>query len=139
MALIVAASEHLADLLDKDCDDLQLGFAERSAKQGMDAAIAYVGEELVTYADSTRHLFLARIELTVASARQEGLAGIGETLTAAARGPIELFFKLISDGRANVPIETCAGLIDGITRIYVTGQGPKPTTDQIEAVFDSFV
>jgi hypothetical protein len=60
-------------------------------------------------------------------------------LTAAARRPIEFFLKLISDGRADVPIETCAGLIDGITLMYATGQGPKPTTDQIAAVFRSIL
>jgi hypothetical protein len=30
-------------------------------------------------------------------------------------------------------------LIDGITLMYATGQGPKPTTDQIAAVFRSIL
>ncbi|MBK3745500.1 TetR family transcriptional regulator [Paraburkholderia aspalathi] len=135
MLLLKAASEHLSALLSKDCEELQVGFAERVAKQGMEVAVTYVGDELVNYADSTRHLFLARIELTMASARREELAGIGEQLTAAARRPIEFFLHLISDGKTEEQIQTCAGLIDGITLMYVNGQGPKPTADQIEAVF----
>lgn len=137
-ALLVAAANHLADLLGKDCEELQLGFAERAAQQGMDAAIEFVGDVTVAYADQKRNLFLARLELTVASSRREELAGVGDQLTAAARRPIAFFFELISDGRSDAPIDTCAGLIDGITLMYVTGQGPKPTTDQIKAVFDTF-
>ena len=138
-ALLVAAAEHLAALLGKDCDALQVEFAETAAEQGMDAAVDYVGREVVAYADSAKHLFLARIELTMASARQDELAGVGDQLTEASRRPIAFFLKLISDGRTNMPIETCAGLIDGITLMYVTGQGPKPTTDQIKAVFSAIV
>ena len=137
--LLIAAAQHLAQILEKDCDELQVGFAETAAKQGLDAAVAYVARELVAYADKSRQLFLARMELTMASARREDLAGVGTELTAAARRPIEFFLKLISDGRDDVPIETCAGLIDGITLMYATGQGPKPTTDQIAAVFRSIL
>lgn len=133
-ALLVAASQHLAGLLEKECDVLQVGFADIAAKQGLDAAIAYVADELVAYADDERHLFLARVELTLASARREDLAGVGEQLTAAARRPIEFFVKLISNGQADAPLKTCAGLIDGITLMYATGQAPKPTTDQVSAV-----
>ncbi len=132
--LLVAASQHLAGLLEKECDALQVGFADRAAKKGLEAAIAYVADELVAYADVERHLFLARVELTMAAARREDLAGVGEQLTAAARRPIEFFVKLISNGKTDVPIETCAGLIDGITLMYATGQAPKPTTDQVSAV-----
>ena len=109
--LLIAAAQHLAQILEKDCDELQVGFAETAAKQGLDAAVAYVAKELVAYADNSRQLFLARMELTMASARREDLAGVGAELSAAARRPIEFFLKLISDGRADVPIETCAGLI----------------------------
>jgi TetR/AcrR family transcriptional regulator, regulator of biofilm formation and stress response len=133
-SLLLAASLHLAGLLETECDELQLGFAEMAAKQGMDAAIAYVADELVIYADDERHLFLARMELTMASARRDDLAGVGNQLTTAARRPIEFFVKLISSGTADVPIETCAALIDGITLMYATGQAPKPTTDQVSAV-----
>ena len=138
-ALLLAAAEHLAALLGKDCDDLQVGFAERAAEQGTAAAIDYVGREVVAYADTARHLFLARIELTMASARNEALAGVGDQLTAAARRPIAFFLKLISDGRSDMPTDTCAGLIDGITLMHVTGQGPKPTSDQIKAVFAAMI
>ena len=134
-ALLVAAARHLADRLGKECDELQVGFAERTARQGIEAAVAYVAEELVTYSDDARHLFLARIELTMASARRDDLAGVGDQLTVAARRSIEFFLELISDGRADAPIETCAGLIDGITLMHATGQGPKPTTEQVAAVF----
>lgn len=137
--LILAAAQQLADHLGKDCDELQVGFAERAAKQGMTAAIAYVGEELVSYADNSKHLFLARMELTLASTRCDEFSDLGDLLTAAARRPIEFFVKLISEGKDDVPIETCAGLIDGITLMYATGQGPKPTTDQIAAVFRSIL
>lgn len=136
--LLVTAADHLAALLAKDCDDLQVGFAERVAKQGMGEAVAYVGEELVSYADSARTLLLARLELTLASTRREELAGVGDQLTAAARKPIEFFFKLISKGRSDAHIQTSAALIDGIALMYVTGQAPKPTANQIEAVFDTF-
>lgn len=136
-SLLVAASRHLAELLEKDCDELQVGFAEAAAKHGLDAAVEYVAEEVVTYADDSRHLFLARMELTMAAARRDDLADVGEQLTAAARRPIEFFLRLISDGRADVPIETCAGLIDGIGLMHAIGQGPKLTTDQVAAVFRS--
>lgn len=139
ISLLGAASEHLAGLLEKDCDELQVGFAEKAAKHGLDAAVEYVAEELVNYTDASRHLFLARMELTLAAARRDDLADVGERLTAAARRPIEFFLRLISDGKADVPIETCAGLIDGIALMYATGQGPKPTTEQVASVFRSIL
>lgn len=138
-ALLLAAAQHLSELLGKDCDELQVGFAQKAATDGMDAAIRYVADELVAYTEDSRHLFLARMELTLASARRDDLAGVGAQLTAAARRPIEFFLKLISEGRTDVPIETCAGLIDGITLMHATGQGPKPTTDQVAAVFRSIL
>ena len=136
-ALLSAAAEHLAAILEKDCDDLQVGFAERAAQQGMEAAVTYVAEEVVTYAQDSRHLFLARMELPLAAARREELAGVGERLTAAARRPIEFFLRLVSKGSGDAAIKTCAGLIDGIALMHATGQGPKPTSDQIAAVVRS--
>lgn len=133
--LLGAAAGHLEALLGKDCDDLQLGFSDRVAREGMDAGIAYVGEELVAYADRERHLFLARMELTLASTRRPDLSGVGDRLTGAARRPITFFLTLVSDRKGHVPVDVCAGLIDGITLMYVTGQGPKPTVAQIRAVF----
>ncbi len=108
-----------------------------AAKDGLDAAVEHVANELVAYADETRDLFLARVELTMAAARRDDLADVGPLLTAAARRPIRFFLQLIADGREDVPIDTCAGLIDGISLMYATGQGPKPTTQQVAAVFRS--
>jgi len=133
--LLVEASRHLAALLEKDCDELQVGFADIAARQGVDAAVDYVAGEVVSYADSARDLFLARMELTLAASRRPELKDVGDLLTAAARRPVEFFLRLISEGRTEMPIETCAGLIDGISLMYATGQGPKPTTNQIAAVF----
>ncbi|WP_193366944.1 TetR/AcrR family transcriptional regulator [Pelagibius marinus] len=137
--LLSAAAQHLATVLEKDCDELQVGFAERAAKQGMDAAVSYVAEEVIAYAEDSRHLFLARMELTLAAARRDDLKGVGEQLTAAARRPIEFFLRLISEGKDDVAIDTCAGLVDGIALMHATGQGPKPTTDQIAAVVRSIL
>ncbi len=133
--LLVAASTYLAELLGKDCDELQVGFAERMAKQGMDAAITYVGEEVVSYADNAKHLFLARVELTMASTRRPELAGVGKALSKAAQRPIAFFLMLLTNKQSDIPIETCAGLIDGITLMHVTGQGPLVTLEQMKAVF----
>ncbi|WFE91496.1 TetR family transcriptional regulator [Roseibium porphyridii] len=133
--LLNAACEYLAELLEKDCDELQVGFSERAASEGVDAAVEYVAEELADYTDGARHLFLARLELTLAAARQDYLAGAGEKLAQAARRPIAFFLKLISGGRTDVPIETCAGLIDGISLMYATNQGPKPSKEQIASIF----
>ena len=137
--LISEAADHLATLLGKECEDLQVGFAEHASAEGLDKAIDYVGNELVDYADTTRHLFLARVELTLASARSDELAGVGDRLTEAARRPIAFFLKLICDGRSDQQIDVCAGLIDGITLMYVTGQGPKLSTNQIKAVFAAVI
>jgi len=134
-ALLAATADRLEALLGKDCDDLQVGFSERVAAQGMDAAIDYVGVELVAYADRERDLFLARMELTLAAARRPELEGAGERLTAAAQRPIAFFLDLMAGRRADAPVEVCAGLIDGITLRYVTGQGPRPTAEQVRAVF----
>lgn len=136
-ALLMAAAEHLATLLSKDCDALQLGFADHVARAGMDAGIAFVGEEVISYVDTAQELYLARMELTLASARREDLAGVGDALTRAARRPIEFFLDLISKETAPEKIDACAGLVDGIMLMYVTGQGPKPTLDQLRAVFQA--
>ena len=134
-ALLLGAAAHLEALLAKECDALQVGFAQRAAERGIGSAVDYVAEELAAYAEESRNLFLARIELTLAATRRADLAGVDARLSAASRRPIEFFLRLISDGRRDVPIETCAGLIDGITLMRATGQGPKPTTAQVAAVF----
>ena len=101
-ALLVAASAHLAALLEKDCEALQVGFAETAAKDGLDAAVDYVAEEVVAYGETARHLFLARMELTLAASRRDDLADVGAELTAAARRPIAFFLRLIAEGREDV-------------------------------------
>lgn len=135
--LLRAAASHLAAELEKDCDDLQIAFAEIASQQGVDAAINKAAGELVTSATHGRRLLLARIELTLAAAREPGLADIGPRLAAAARRPIEFFVGLISNGTSEVPVETYVGLIDGIGLMHATGQGPEPTTDQVTAVLRS--
>ncbi|QHQ34536.1 TetR/AcrR family transcriptional regulator [Algicella marina] len=135
--LLVAVSARLVGLLEKDCDELQVGFADIVAREGMEAGVSFVADEVVAYAEVHRHLFLARIELTLAASRLPELAGVSAELTAAARRPIAFFLQLITDGRHDVPIATCAGLIDGIGLMHATGQGPKPTAEQVAAVFRS--
>lgn len=137
--LLQSGAEYLAAQLEKDCDALQVNFADVAAKDGMDAAVDQVASALVSSADEFRNLFLARIELTMASARRDDLADVGPLLTSAAQRPIKFFLQLISEDGEEMPIDTCAGLIDGIGLMHATGQGPKPTTDQIAAVFRSVV
>lgn len=137
LPLLLAASEHLAGILEKDCDELQVAFSDLVAKEGMDAAVRFVADELVSFTDTSRHLFLARVELTLASARREDMAEVAARLTSAARRPLVFFLELISEQKSEGAVETCAGLIDGISLMYATGQGPKPTVDQISAVVRS--
>lgn len=137
--LLRAAASHLALALEKDCGALQIGFAEVAAKQGLDAAIDYVAGELVASADQTKYLLLARLELTLAAARDDDLSDVGDRLSVAARRPIEFFVSLISDDSSKVPVDTCVGLIDGISLMHATGQGPQPTTDQVASVLRSLV
>ncbi|MDX8354518.1 TetR/AcrR family transcriptional regulator [Cognatiyoonia sp. IB215182] len=138
-ALLLATAHHLAALLEKDCDALQVSFAEIAASQGMKAAIDHVAREVVSYADEAKSLFLARVELTMASARREDLSSVGKLLTAAARRPIGFFLKLMAGTHSDVEIATCVGLIDGIGLMHATGQGTTPTQEQVAAVVRSFL
>lgn len=137
--LIRAAAAQLALELEKDCDDLQIAFAGVAAKQGLEAAIDQAAQGLIASADQGKQLLLARLELTMAAARNDDLSDIGERLSAAGRRPIEFFVGLISGGNSDVPIETCVGIIDGIAMMYAAGQGPQPTTKQVAAVIRSLV
>ncbi|MFS8181119.1 TetR/AcrR family transcriptional regulator [Pseudovibrio denitrificans] len=137
--LLIAVSEFLAAQLEEDCVELQVAFSQLTAEHGLDAAKDLFVQELLDYLGTSRHLFLARIELTLAAAHNPELVGVGEKLTTAARRPIAFFLKLISNGKEDGPIETCSGLIDGITLMHAIGQGPKPTADQISAVFHSLL
>ncbi|MEP4037472.1 hypothetical protein [Pseudophaeobacter sp.] len=132
---LIAVSAFLVDQLDQDCDGLQVSFSELIAEHGLDVARDLYAQALVEYLEASRPLFLARIELTLAAARNDELADIGEKLTVAARRPIAFGLKLISGRKEDRQIETCAGLIDGITLIHATGQGQKPTAQQVSAVF----
>ncbi len=134
-ALIEAAAIHLAELLDEDCADVQRAFAQLIADGKKDEAIAYVANDLVAYADEKRELLLARLELTLAGSRSDELKLIADQLSAAARQPIEFFLKLISDECTEEQVVTSMGLLDGIALLYATGQGPKPTVEQVERIF----
>lgn len=135
LGLIEAAAEHLAVLLDEDCDETRRHFSELIAEGKNDAAIDYVARDLLKYADEARALLLARFEITLAGARNDELKDIAERLSESARRPIAFFLKLLSRDQAQGQIETCMGLLDGVTLLYVTGQGPKPTVDQIKKIF----
>lgn len=137
--LLHAAAMQLAAELEKDCDQLQITFADVVAKQGLASAIDYVARQLVASLEQAKHLQLARIELTMAAARTDELPGVASRLAVAARRPIEFFISLIYDGQREAPIDACVGLIDGIALMYVTGQGPQPTADQVATVIRSLV
>jgi TetR/AcrR family transcriptional regulator, regulator of biofilm formation and stress response len=137
--LLRAAALHLAAELEKDCDALQVAFADVVAKQGLDPAIDYVARQLVASLDQAKNLQLARIELTLAAARSDDLPDVASRLSVAGRRPIQFFISLISGGRRDTPIEACIGLIDGIALMHVTGQGLRPTADQVATVLRTIV
>ena len=132
--LLRAAADHLADELEKGCEAIQIAFAEIVAREGLDVAVARVATELICSADLDRHLTLARIEMTLAAARDPEFADVGARLAKAAQRPIEFFVSLVADEKSNFPMETAVGLIDGIAILYATGQAPQPTADQLSAV-----
>lgn len=137
--LLRAAAFHLAEELEKDCDSLQVKFAEVVAKDGLENAVNFVAGKLIESVDEARHLMIARIELTLAAARSEDLSDIGERLSVAGKRPIEFFVSLISDGKSEVSIDTYVGLIDGIALMYANGQGTQPATEQVAAVIRSMI
>ncbi|MFC7291531.1 TetR/AcrR family transcriptional regulator [Hirschia litorea] len=137
--LLRAAAEHLAQELEKDCDALQVSFADIVAKQGMTAAIDHVANMLVTTIDEARHLFIARIELTLAAARDTELADMGHRLSDAGKRPIAFFVNLITNSENQPAIETCVSLLDGIALTYATGQAKHLTTTQITSVIKTIV
>ena len=137
--LLRSTALHLAAELEKDCDELQIAFADVVAKQGLTSAIEYVSRQLVASLEQAKYLQLARIELTLAAARSDELPGVAKRLSVAGRRPIEFFISLICDGQRETPIEECVGLIDGIALNYVTGQGLQPTADQVATVLRSIV
>lgn len=137
--LLRAAASHLAKELENDCSALQIGFAEVVAKQGLEGAIDHVAQELIASSEQAKHLTLARIELTLAAARDPELEEMSQDLTKAAQRPLAFFLDLISEGNNEVPIGTFVGLIDGISLMHATGQGQKPTAEQLKTVFRALV
>ena len=135
IVLIEAAAQHLAVLLDEDCDHVRRHFAELIAARKHDQAMDYVARDLLKLADEGRSLLLARFEITLAGTRNRDLKDIADRLSQAARRPIAFFLKLLSADLTDKQVDTCMGLLDGLTLLYVTGQGPKPTVDQIKKVF----
>jgi len=136
-ALLEAAADHLIEILIEDCEDTRIEFSELIAKGQKSEAIDYVARELLKYADEAKELLLARTEVTLAAARDPELAAIGERVSSAARQPIEFFVRLLSKDKSASQIDTCMGLLDGVLLLYVIGQGPKPTANQIKQIFRS--
>jgi len=133
--LLEATADRLIAILNEDCDDTRFQFSELVAKGQKNDAIDYVARELLKYADESRALLLARMEITLAAARDAELAQIGERVSIAARQSIEFFVRLLSKDKTTSQIDTCMGLLDGVLLLYVTGQGPKPTANQIKQIF----
>lgn len=136
-ALIEAAALHLAQLIEEDCIEVRARFADLIADGKRAEALDFVAEDLLNYAEDHGDHILARVELTLAAARDPELAETGEKLSSAARQPIEFFVKLLSPGQSDDQINTCLGLLDGVLLQYITGKGPKPSVEQIKAVFQS--
>ncbi len=132
--LLRATATHLAFRLERDCDRLQIGFAELAARQGLNAAIDFVARYLVTSLDESKPLHTARIELALAASRSTELLEVKEQLLAAGRRPIEFFVHLIADGKREVPLDICVGLIDGIALMHITGQNSQVSAEQTAAV-----
>ena len=84
-------------------------------------------------------MFLARIELTLAASRDPSLADLGATLADASRRPIEFFLRALTDGRDDLPIQTTAGLLDGLALNHVTDQSPMPSAAQIVDVITTLL
>jgi len=132
-----AAAHHLIEILNEDCVQTQIRFSELVADGRKNEAIDYVADELLKYADEARTVLLARIEITLAAARDAELVPLGVLVSEAARQPIEFFVKLLSRHKTDHQIATCMGLLVGVLLLYVTGQGPKPSSEQIRQIFRS--
>lgn len=137
--LILASADHLCDLLGKDCDDLQVSFSETVAAHGLDAGIAHVGNELTAYVEDHRHLFLARLELTLAATRNPALGDIGTQLATAAQRPIAFFLRLIAENPNSETIAISAAFIDALSLNYATGQSPRPDPAQLKNILKSIL
>ena len=85
-------------------------------------------------AHDQRDVFLARIELPPAASRDPAPAELGDTLSAAGRRSIEFFLRVLTEGGADLAIETTAGLLDGLALHHATGSAPMPTADEIVSI-----
>lgn len=135
IVLIAAAAKHLATLLDEECDGVRRQFADLIADGKRDEAIDFVAQDLLKFVDEGRVLLLARFEIALAGTRHSELKAIADRLSIAARQPIEFFLKLLQQDLSQDQAEVCMGLLDGLALLHVTGQGPKPTVDQIKRIF----
>ena len=133
--LLEAAADHLAELLETSCTSVKARFAELIAKGARTEAIDFVAKDLLKFADEERALQLARFELALASTRSDHLLEAADRLARAAREPIKFFLQLLSDEVPESQVETCMGLLDGLAMLHATGQGPKPTVEQIKKIF----
>ncbi len=138
-ALLVALGEFVATALDEDDDAMRVNFANIVAAGGRETALDFVAAELLACADERRDHFLARIEFTLAASRDPELAPVAAALTAASRRPIEFFLRLLTDGGEDLPVDLCAGVLDGVALSHATGQGPLMTVDEITEIVRSML
>jgi len=100
-----------------------------------DEAIDYVADDLLKFAVEKSDWLLARFELTLAGARDDALRPMADRLADAAQEPIAFFLRLLADDLSDTQIESCMGILDGLSLVFATGQGPAPTKDQIRRLF----
>lgn len=135
--LLEAAAGHLATVIEEDCEQVRRHFAHLVAAGRRDEAIEYVCRDLLKYAEDGRTQLLARFEIEMAGARAPELLPAANGLSEVARKPIEFFLRQLSDDLSESRVDACVGILDGLALRYVTGQGPKPSIEQIERVFRS--
>ena len=133
--LVAAAAEHLGELMQEDCREVKQQFAELIAEGKRDAALEYVADDLLNFADERQDWLLARFELTLAGSRDGSLREATQRLTQAAREPVAFFLKLLAADVSEARIDACMGVLDGLSLMYATGQGPRPTKEQLERLF----
>ncbi|MEO1658815.1 MAG: TetR family transcriptional regulator [Pseudomonadota bacterium] len=133
--LVEGAASRLAEILDDDCAEVKRHFADLIAANKRDEAIDYVADDLLKFASEQSDLLMARFELTLAGARDPNLRHVADKLAEAAREPIAFFLRLLSGDLREDQVESCMGILDGLSLIYATGQGPLPTKEQIRRLF----
>ncbi len=137
--LVEAAAARVADRL-ADVDEAQrVAFAELMALGRRDDALRGLARGLVACADEQRHLFLARLELTLASSRDPELAPLGERLAEASRRPIEFYLRALTEGADDLPITTTASMLDGLALRHVTGEAPMPSVEDVVRLVETLL